>query len=333
MATISVIIPLYNGLEYIEDAIRSVFAQDRPADEIIVVDDGSTDGGSEVVRKLAQEHPIKLLTKENGGQGSARNFGVAASKGTLIALLDQDDVWYPNHLAMLEQPFLQQKDKSLGWTYSDVDRINDKGEMVCPSMLTALGLNEHPKQNLIRCLAEDMFVLPGASLISREAFDAVGGFDARLTGYEDDDLFLRLFCAGYHNEFISEALLKWRIHSASTTYTVKMSESRALYFENLVERFSDDPHLGRFFIRDLVAPRFSACFFADLLNALQAHNYVAASMARSHLMRVEQFRSLWRRRLSKMIVRLLYSSSVAAIARRSPDPVLRIGLRMLRRLA
>lgn len=330
MATISVIIPLYNGLAYIEEAIRSVFNQDRPADEIIVVDDGGTDGGAEIVRKLAKERAIKLLTKENGGQGSARNFGVAASHGTLIALLDQDDVWYPHHLRKLEEPFLKQQGKPLGWTYSDVDRINDKGEMVCHSMLTALGLNEHPKRNLNRCLAQDMFVLPGASLISRDAFDAVGGFDARLTGYEDDDLFLRLFCAEYHNEFVSEALLKWRIHSASTTYTVKMSESRALYFENLVRMFPDDPHLGRFYIRDLVAPRFAACFFADFLKATLSHDSAATDLARNNLRRVEQFRSVWRRSISKSIVWLLGSPSIAAIARYSPHSIIRFGLRFLR---
>jgi glycosyltransferase involved in cell wall biosynthesis len=93
---IVVIIPLYDGVLYIHQAIESVLHQRLPPTEIIVVDDGSTECGPRVVEKLAWEHPIRLFHKPNGGQGSARNFGIANSGCDLIALLDRHDVWYCN---------------------------------------------------------------------------------------------------------------------------------------------------------------------------------------------------------------------------------------------
>jgi glycosyltransferase involved in cell wall biosynthesis len=77
--SIAAIIPLYNGARWIEQSIKSVLAQTLVPDEFIVVDDGSTDDGPRIVERLAQSHPIRLLRKPNGGQSSARNFGVAHS--------------------------------------------------------------------------------------------------------------------------------------------------------------------------------------------------------------------------------------------------------------
>src|SRR6476659_10725298 len=96
--SISAIIPLYNGASFVTQALDSVFAQELPPDEVIVVDDGSTDEGPEIVSRYAKRHPITFLRKDNGGQSSARNFGIRRARGALIALLDQDDLWYPHHL-------------------------------------------------------------------------------------------------------------------------------------------------------------------------------------------------------------------------------------------
>ena len=79
---ITAVVPLYNGARFIEESLRSVFAQTLPPAEVIVVDDGSTDDGPAIVEGLAREFPIRLLRKENGGQSSARNFGIAHSTAT-----------------------------------------------------------------------------------------------------------------------------------------------------------------------------------------------------------------------------------------------------------
>ena len=100
LPSISAVIPLYNGSKFIEAALQSVFAQTIAPREVIVVDDGSTDQGPALVKAMAERYPIVLLSQPNGGQSAARNFGVAHSTGELIALLDQDDIWYPPHIEL-----------------------------------------------------------------------------------------------------------------------------------------------------------------------------------------------------------------------------------------
>jgi len=147
--TIAAIIPLHNGARWIEGALDSILSQTLKPDEVIAVDDGSTDdgAGSRIVADLARKHAVTLLHKENGGQSSARNHGVAHATSDLIALLDQDDAWYPNHLADLIRPFHQNcRSKQLGWVYSDLEEVDDTGAMVQHRLLTTLPAR-HPKRS------------------------------------------------------------------------------------------------------------------------------------------------------------------------------------------
>jgi glycosyltransferase involved in cell wall biosynthesis len=286
--SIVAIIPLYNGARWIEQSIKSVLAQALPPDEFIVVDDGSTDDGPRVVERLAQRHPITLLRKPNGGQSSARNFGVAHSKSALVALLDQDDAWYPHHLATLIKPFRKPRGISLGWVYSDLDEIDESGGMVNKRLLDLIPRvhirpRENPKRSLAACLSNDLFILPSASLISRAAFEAVGGFDESLCGYEDDDLFLRLFRAGYDNVFINEPLSQWRIYQTSTSYTSRMARSRMIYATKLFEQFPNNRSQRRYWCRDCIAPRFVNQTLGDCVRALETRDAEMFRTAIAHL--------------------------------------------------
>ncbi len=200
--SIVAIIPLFNGARWIEGAIRSVFAQTIPPDEFMVVDDGSTDDGPAIVEKLAQERHITLLRKPNGGQSAARNFAVARSKSALIALLDQDDRWYPNHLEVLRRKFEKHQGLPLGWAYSDFDDIDADGRVVSRMFVEERRNLQNPKRRLASLLLHGLIIQPSATLISRAAFEAVGGFDERLCGYEDDDLFLRIFRESFDNAYV-----------------------------------------------------------------------------------------------------------------------------------
>jgi cellulose synthase/poly-beta-1,6-N-acetylglucosamine synthase-like glycosyltransferase len=99
-ATTAVVIPLYNKAESVRRAIGSVLGQSLPPTEIIVVDDGSTDGSAEIVRQI-DEARIRLICQPNGGVSAARNRGIAAARSRWIALLDADDEWMPGHLATM----------------------------------------------------------------------------------------------------------------------------------------------------------------------------------------------------------------------------------------
>ncbi|HXT82312.1 MAG TPA: glycosyltransferase [Acetobacteraceae bacterium] len=268
---ISVVIPLYNGAAYIEQALRSVLAQTLSPDEIIVVDDGSTDDGPGIIARMTSDKRVRVICKQNGGQSSARNEGIRQSHGDLVALLDQDDVWYPHHLAELIKPFLEARPVELGWVYSNLDQVDQHGNLVIRRFLSTLRA-EHPKTDLAKCLKHDMYVLPSASLISRQAFMQVGGFDERLSGYEDDDLFLRLFRAGYDNIYLDRPLSKWRIYPTSTSYSARMTTSRAIYARKLLDEFPDDARQARYYARDLIAPRFFPPMASEYCKSLAQDN-------------------------------------------------------------
>lgn len=266
---IAAVIPLYNGAPFIRQALESVLNQSLPPAAIIVVDDGSTDTGPDIVEELAHTQPITLVRKSNGGQGSARNFGIASTDCNLIALLDQDDLWYSHHLERLLPPFLEPRGNALGWSYSNLDEIDEHGRLIMRAVLRSFPRAPHPKRDLFDCLDSDMYILPSASLIARHAFDAAGGFDERLRGYEDDDLFLRLFLRGYDHVFIDESLSQWRIFQHSTSYSPAMAASRMVYLRKLIEEFPDEPTRGRFWSRDILLPRFLPHLLAQYANALR----------------------------------------------------------------
>jgi glycosyltransferase involved in cell wall biosynthesis len=281
-----------------------VLAQTLKPDEFIVVDDGSTDEGLRIVERLAKRHPIRLLRKRNGGQSSARNFGVSQSKSALIALLDQDDAWYPHHLETLIRPFREPRKIPLGWVYSNLDHDDENTGMTTRRLLDLLHFTENPKRELARCLAHDMFILPSASLISRRAFESVGRFDERLCGYEDDDLFLRIFRAGYGNVYIDEPLSTWRIHKSSSSFSESFARSRMIFAGKLFEQFPDEPKRGQYFCRDYIAMRFTHHTLVDWRTALEQRDKEMFRVAVRNL-RILRPRLALKRRLALLAVLML----------------------------
>ena len=95
---VSVVIPAYNAAATIARTVDSILAQDPPIDEVVVVDDGSTDGAAEAV---PQDARVRVVTQSNAGEAAARNRGIAEARGELILFLDADDVWLPGHVAAI----------------------------------------------------------------------------------------------------------------------------------------------------------------------------------------------------------------------------------------
>lgn len=268
--TIAAVIPLYNGAKFIEGALRSVFAQTRQPDEIMIIDDGSTDDGVAVVERLSASHPVTLIRRDNGGQSSARNLAVACSKSDLIAPLDQDDEWYPHHLSELVKPFEEDRQgPPLGWVYGNYDLIDHDGLLVSTSFLNEAGVSvEHPKRSLWKMLAADMMVLPCSALISRAAFEEAGGFDERLCGYEDDDLFLRIFRRGYTNVYIDTPLCRYRSHRQSASFSARYAESQSIFCRKLFEAYANYPMSWHGFGHTYLVRRFYPLMLKQLYPAL-----------------------------------------------------------------
>src|SRR5437868_1774480 len=198
--SVVVVIPFYNGADFIERAVKSVFNQTVPADEVVVVNDGSRAEEREALGALALRYPFRIVDKENGGQGSARNAGVAASSSAFLCFLDQDDFYLPNHIEILADA-IPAGDTRFGFVYADVYEADVDGNVVRTGLVKQPTAS-HPKTNIFDLLRHDMLVLPSAALVSRVAFEAVGGFDPQFMGFEDDDLFLRVFRKGYGNYFV-----------------------------------------------------------------------------------------------------------------------------------
>lgn len=255
MTTVSVIVPVYNGAAYIESAIRSVAAQTLRPLELLIVDDGSTDRTLEIVERIELPFPKIVLRQHRGYQSAARNLAASRAGGAYLAFLDHDDDWYPRHLEVLVAAL--EADPRLGWSYSDVDEIDAGGALVALNTLERYAPDvHHPKTDLFTMLASDMFIFPSAAVVRRDAFIAIGGFDERLSGYEDDDLFLRLFRAGWLNWYSPQSLTRYRRHPISSSFSERMWQSREIFSRKLLEAYPDDRNLVRYFVRDIIAPRF-----------------------------------------------------------------------------
>lgn len=265
--TVAVIIPYYNGSKWIARAIKSVVTQTIPPDEFVIVNDGSKPEERAALDPLAQQCGFRILDKENGGQGSARNFGVWSSTAEYICFLDQDDFYLPSHIEDLLDALPEKNDPRFGFVYADLCEADGDGNIVHSNMLRQQ-LGSHPKAgHIAHLLRHDMFVLPSASLIERKAFNAVGGFDPQFMGYEDDDLFIRLFRAGHTNYFLDKPVTVWCMHTGSTSWSVKMSRSRFRYFKKLAASFQDDAAKNLYYFRDCLMPRFGRAFIVDAIQA------------------------------------------------------------------
>ena len=120
----SVIMPVYNGEKFIDDAIHSVCAQTYDNWELIIVNDGSKDNTADVLKKYETNSQIKIIHKENGGVSVARNTAISASKGEYIVFLDADDVWHSNHLEVMNGLITEYPDAGLYATFTRTELVN-----------------------------------------------------------------------------------------------------------------------------------------------------------------------------------------------------------------
>jgi glycosyltransferase involved in cell wall biosynthesis len=202
---VSVIVPLYQSRDYVAAALDSVLAQTFEDLEVIVVDDGSTDGGDEIVREYSnRERRVRYLRQENAGPAAARNAGISAARASAIAFLDSDDMWLPGKLA-------RQLPRLRGDTvvYSDAFVLRDRGQIGEERM----GASFESDDAFHYLLGTTPTAPLLTTLVHRELLLAHGCFDESLLGPEDYDLWLRLAAAGVRFQHVREPLAVYRVRS------------------------------------------------------------------------------------------------------------------------
>ncbi|HYR80117.1 MAG TPA: glycosyltransferase, partial [Candidatus Dormibacteraeota bacterium] len=178
MPRVSVIIPIYNGAATIERALASVFEQTFSDFEIVAVDDGSTDETSSVLAKFGDR--IRMFRQPNRGLPGARNAGVALSRGELIALIDHDDEWLPQKLALTVAAFVDNPTVAL--VYSDMIVVNEAGE---ESRRSPIRPDTAHAPTMDEMLTRIWPITPSTVVMRRAAFDRAGGFCESLISAED----------------------------------------------------------------------------------------------------------------------------------------------------
>jgi cellulose synthase/poly-beta-1,6-N-acetylglucosamine synthase-like glycosyltransferase len=187
---ISVVVPAYNAGEYIDAALASIACQTLAPDEVVVVDDGSTDDTALIAERWAAHLPISVIQKQvNEGLGAARRTAIGQAKGELIALLDSDDVWFPDHLQVLYETFLANGGGIVTaanyrwWPGARTDQVPSNQRNRIPSA------DEQAHEILRRNF---LFV---CTLFHRSDYERAGGFSDRRKD-EDWDLWIRMIRNG-----------------------------------------------------------------------------------------------------------------------------------------
>jgi glycosyltransferase involved in cell wall biosynthesis len=272
--TVSVIVPAYNSAPFIEATLRSALDQTFRDLELIVVDDGSTDSTSDLVRRVAAtDERVVLIQQENRGLAAARNRGIGIARGRLIAFLDNDDLWLPEKLALQVEladtrpevgavscysTLIDERGRCLGWRYGGAADGHVYAEM----------------------LEWDMVSGGSVALVRRDALDAVGPFDESNSIRSDWDMWIRL-ARKYPFATVPRILVGYtrREQGMSGNHEAMAEGGRRL----LAKLMHDDPAFARsrlrfYEARDLFAV---ACFCTVDGHVEPAWRYIAKSLGRS----------------------------------------------------
>ncbi|MDO8664757.1 MAG: glycosyltransferase [Candidatus Liptonbacteria bacterium] len=236
---VSIVIPAYNSERYIKETIDSAIAQTYQHIEIIVVDNASKDRTKEILEPYVAEGKVRYLYNEtNRGAAGARNVGIHEAKGEYIALLDSDDIFLPEKVE--RQVAYLEAHPECDVCYCALYHFYD-GK---PEKLLKLDYSYYSGDSVFPMLFQKNFINPGTTMLRRSVFEKAGYFDESYRHSEDFEFFLRIAFQGYRVNFLSEPLLKCRLHKGSTSYSAqaKVREKKTMgsIFENIRRQMTDE---------------------------------------------------------------------------------------------
>ncbi|MEQ8381118.1 MAG: glycosyltransferase [Coleofasciculus sp. A1-SPW-01] len=289
MPKISVIIPVYNGKETIKETITSVLNQTFSDIEILVINDGSTDGTLEVVDSI-QDPRLNVFSYANAGLAASRNRGFALARGDYVSFMDADDLWTPDKLEAQFKAL--QATPQAAVAYSWTDYIDEFGHFLYPgSHVTETG------DILAKLLLNNVLENGSNALIRKQALQEVGGFDESLTAAEDWDMWLRL-ASRYHFVAVPSAQILYRqpVHSMSANISRQETECLKVIERHFHQAPESLQHLKRFSIANL----YTYLLFKVLASPLERQKSLIA--ARCFWQAVRHDPTLLRRRSRLMLI-------------------------------
>lgn len=227
-ALVSVVIPVYNGAEYLEATVNTILAQDYDNVEILLINDGSKDNSEQLINTLVENHSsIKGFHKQNGGVAAARNYGIERASGEFVAFCDQDDFWLPTKLSKQVPLFENPK---VGVVYcgsiADYPHLNKQEKTNFESKYSGDVFEELIKANMFTCCA---VVSRKNLLLKEEAFDD----DRELMGVDDWLAWLKLSLV-CEFDFVAEHLAIHVFHGDNySSNEEKMHNAEVLCIEKI----------------------------------------------------------------------------------------------------
>jgi glycogen synthase len=221
---VSVVVPYFRLDEYVEDTIRSIFEQDHPRLEVIVVNDGSLGRKDLVLAELAARYPIRVLTKENAGLGAARNTGIRQSRGKYVLPLDADNMIVPSFVSRCVE--ILETEPAVAFVTSWSRYLGEEGEPLDDGES-----GYQPIGNASSAVLKDNVAGDGTAVIRRRVFDLGHWYSRELTSYEDWQFYRELHLAGLHGVVIPKRLLLYRVRGGSMLREVGLPQAGRLFGE------------------------------------------------------------------------------------------------------
>ena len=235
----SVIMPVYNGADFIDEAIKSVLEQTYTDWELIVVNDGSTDKTAEVLSKYTNNEKIHILIQENKGVSAARNNGISRSKGEYIAFLDADDLWHKNHLEVLKSLTDKYPSAGLYGTFTRTELVNGEVTEECnyfknreETVYLEDFFSEYHKDKSVK-----MFTVI-TTCVSAESLSRAGGFPVGCAIGEDLELSLRI--AAYFPVVLTKKATATYRKANSTATKDNSFDPDWKFFDTVTELYEDE---------------------------------------------------------------------------------------------
>ena len=234
--SISVVIPLYNKELEVERALRSVLGQSLMPGEVIVVDDGSTDGSRAIVERVMAENPdsnIRLVVQKNSGVSAARNRGISEAKGRYVALLDADDWWLSGYIAEVCRMMEYYPDAHAYSTAFDIVAGNKRVKAAVPEAEGYI----NPAGEALKSRYP---IIPSTATLLRSAVLECGGFPEGMRIGEDQWLWVRMMQRGCRFAFSPMSLVRYSREASNRSAAIYRSEHTQYSLEELYDPKQDD---------------------------------------------------------------------------------------------